>query len=350
MESTRRLHSTTSHPPPQPRPPLISAASEEALVAAEGAGEELCVVARDAVEPLWSDKGGSNADAAPTTTAILRRDLVETGVRRVRARRNALTAALAQARFETMVTRVHVPCWPTTARRRTADRDVEAGQPSPPPATTKTLALTVYLPASSRFVCAAHHPYPLAELASVEVALGRVAIALQAVAVTVKAGFGPSLAGAVRHRYAGRDPANSTDPLAALAACIVRAVDEAAALLRAAREAWRHGADCANQREFSSTSHQHRAYIALHDEVSWIVSERARIDASHWQTWHRLLAGEARPLREPVEALVRVSSTQERSLEHSRWLAFLWEVGEVDAALGELDRAVRGLAERVGLF
>lgn len=259
----------------------------------------------------------------------MRRELVHADVRRVRAKRNALTAALAQARFETLVARV-----PVTKRGKAGD-DVECCRSLP-----TRITLPIYLPLSSRYVCIPHHALPLAELAAVEVALGRVARGLESVAATVKAGFGPSLTIAVRHRYAGRDPVHSAEPLAALARCIVHAVDEAAAVLRSVRAAWRHG-DGALPSSFP-------AYTALHDEHSWIVQERARLDAGHRQTWQSVLQGDTQPPREPAVALVRVEPTPAGSLEHSRWLAFLWEVGEVDTALEELDGAVKGLAERVG--
>ena len=239
--------------------------------------------------------------------------------------------------------------------RREAARASGGGRASPPPKDVETCPpppptprhVPVYLPVPARLLGRTHAGLPVAHVAAVEAATGHVAAQLRAVGTALGSGFeDASLESIVAARYGGRDPMASANPLAALAAGVAAAVDEATAGLAAVRAAWRDGRQ---KRGGTPPAPANPALQALTAELAWVEDERARLDAGHRATWAAAVDGARRPAHhEPAVGLARLPATEAAAREHARWIAFLFELGEAVAAVRELAAAVCALGGAVG--
>lgn len=317
------------------------AASDDALDAAVNAGRELRGLATETVAPLLVEKDGDdNDDDADALDA--RRAVVNAAVRRVRAYRDAVTKALDHAKYETAVG--HLPTC-VTCRQRRPPKDVEAS--TPPTTADLCTHFAVYIPVSASLVGRPRAGLPVAAVAAVERAAGRVAIALRALSSAVRTGFDASLVATVASRYGGRDPDKSANLFEALARGVTAAVEEATAGLATVRTAWHAG----RRRRQLPPAPTYPALAGLATEVEWVENERARLEVGHRHTWFAAVQGARRPAHaEPSFGLHRLPATQNSANEHARWIAFLFELDETIAALREMDAAVAALGVAVGAW
>ena len=323
------------------------AASDDAMDEVVLAGDELSGLAQDVVSPLLTTTGDDD-DGDNTSDPAARRDAINTGVRRVRAHRGAVTKALDHARYEAAIARLPTPGACVGACREGGRapplKDVETA--APPPPTPRHFA--VYLPVPARLLGRTHAGLPVAHVAAVEAATARVAAQLRAVGTAVGSGFEDASLSIVAARYGGRDPMASANPLAALAAGVTAAVDEATAGLAVVRAAWRDGR---KRHGATPPAPSYPALKALTAELAWVEDERVRLDAGHRATWAAAVDGARRPAHhEPAVGLARLPPTEAAAREHARWIAFLFELGGTVAAVRELSAAVCALGGAVGAW